>query len=104
MNCTACFLACRVLSPEYDGFHRLVVSQHGDQHFGIQGGVVWLVRYTGPFSAQLVSAGAVVYRQLVPGPSYVPRHRLSHVAEPDASDVHAIPFPTGDGPPAGAGI
>src|SRR5882724_1638041 len=98
------FLACRAMSAEDDAFHRLVVGQHRDQHLGIHGGVVWRASHTGALSAQLVSAaaGAVVYRQLVPGPSDVPRHRLSHIAEPDESDVHAIPFLRGYGPPVGA--
>jgi hypothetical protein len=34
----------------------------------------------------------------------VPRHRPSHIAEPDASNVHSASFPRGHGPPVGAGF
>src|SRR5919197_5294938 len=100
------FLACRVMSAEDDGFHRLVVGQHRDQHVGIQGGVVWRDRHTGALSAQPVGAAAcaVVYCQLMPGLSDVPRHRLSHIAEPDESDFHVPPFLRGYGSPIEAGF
>src|ERR687897_699002 len=94
MQRAASFLAGGVMSSEDDGFHCLVVGQHGEEHVGVQCGIVRGIRHACTISAQLFSAavGTVVHGQRVPGPSDVPRHRLPHVAEPDESDIHAVPL------------